>query len=70
MSAASWSGDFTRGHHAVASAPATSSASSARWTTWRSGIPRAWYWPQSQSENGESRPTCQRIVRSKKTLAA
>ena len=21
----------------------------------RSGIPRAWYWPQSQGENGESR---------------
>src|SRR5689334_3940393 len=36
----------------------------------RSGMPRAWYCRQSQSDHGDSRPTCQRIVRSKKTRAS
>ncbi len=34
------------------------------------GQPLAWYWPQSQSENGESRPIWKPTVRSKKTRAA
>ena len=29
----------------------------------RSGRPRAWYCPQSQSDHGAARPTCQRTVR-------
>ena len=33
-------------------------------------MPAAWYWRQSQSENGDSRPICQSIVRSQKTRAA
>ena len=33
----------------------------------RSGMPPAWYWPQPQIENGESRPTCQPKVRSQNT---
>ena len=33
-------------------------------------MPFAWYCPQSQSENGESRPIWKLIVRSKKTRAA
>ena len=43
---------------------ATSSPSSTHWTTWRSGIPRAWYCAQSQSENGDSRVICVFSVRS------
>ena len=35
-----------------------------RCTTCRSGMPRAWYWAQSQSENGDSRVTCVFSVRS------
>ena len=33
-------------------------------------MPAAWYCPQSQSENGDSRPSCQPTVRSQKTRAA
>src|SRR5689334_23202835 len=36
----------------------------------RFGMPRAWYCRQSQSDQGDSRPTCQRIVRSKNTRAS
>ena len=65
MSAASWSGDFRRGTNAAAIAPATTSACHdlLRGRAGR-GCPRAWYWPQSQIENGDSRPSCQPSVRS------
>src|SRR3954449_8075020 len=33
----------------------------------RFGMPRAWYCRQSQSDHGDSRPICQRTVRSQKT---
>ena len=33
-------------------------------------MPRAWYCPQSQSENGDSRPSCQPNVRSQNVRAA
>ena len=36
----------------------------------RSGIPFAWYWPQSQSENGEWRVTWIQTVWSQKTRSA
>ena len=64
VSAASWSGDLCRGTTAAASAPATSATSSTRWTMCRSGSPRAWYWRQSQTENGDDRPACHQIERS------
>src|SRR5690242_14635270 len=51
-------------------APTTSNAMATGCRNPRSGIPAAWYWPQPQIENGESRPTCQPKVRSQKTRAA
>ena len=39
-------------------------------TRCRSGIPLAWYWPQPQIENGDSRPSCQPSVRFQKMRAA
>ena len=50
--------------------PATTSTSSTCWTTCRSGTPAAWYWPQPQIENGDSRSSCQPKVRSPNTRAA
>src|SRR5512132_1041134 len=46
-----------------------SSTSSTRRRRCRSGRP-AWYWRQSQIENGDSRSTCQPSVRSQNTRAA
>src|SRR6266700_2929971 len=37
---------------------------------WRSGSPRAWYWPQSQSDHGAARPTWKPTVRVQKTCAS
>src|SRR2546421_611543 len=48
----------------------TSNPSSTYCTTWRFGIPRAWYWRQSHNENGDSRSIWFLTVRSKKTCAA
>ena len=70
MSAASCRIDFRRGTNATSTAPATTSTCSTCWTTWRSGTPAAWYWPQPQSENGESRSSWKPNVRSPKTRAA
>ncbi len=70
MSAASCRIDFRRGTNATSTAPATTSTSSTCWTTWRSGTPAAWYWPQPQSEKGESRSSWKPNVRSAKTRAA
>src|SRR3954447_5599736 len=39
-------------------------------TTCRFGMPRAWYCRQSQSDQGDSRPICQRTVRSQKTRSS
>ena len=37
---------------------------------WRSGSPRAWYWRQSQSDHGASRPIWNATVRFQKTCAS
>jgi hypothetical protein len=55
---------------AAATAPASTSPMSGSWTSRRSGIPAAWYCPQSQIENGDSRPSCQPSVLFQKTCAA
>ena len=70
MSAASCSGDLRRGKKASATAPASSAPCRKRWTRWRSGSPRAWYWPQSQSDQGASRPIWKPTVRVQKTCAS
>ena len=70
MSAASCRIDFRRGTKAVRTAPATTSTCSTCWTTCRSGTPAAWYCPQPQIENGESRSSWKPKVRSAKTRAA
>src|SRR5689334_12549838 len=36
----------------------------------RSGMPRAWYWRQSQSDHGEGLPTCHLTVRSQNTCSS
>src|SRR5205814_3302551 len=52
------------------SAAATTSAWKKRCRICRLGMPLAWYWRQSQIENGDSRLICQAIVRSQKTRRA
>src|SRR4051794_14705620 len=37
---------------------------------WRSGSPRAWYWPQSHRDHGAARPTWKPTVRVQKTCAS
>src|SRR5262249_5918082 len=41
-----------------------------RCTMWRSGSPRAWYWPQSQSDHGAARPIWKPTVRVQNTCAS
>ena len=64
VSAAMRSGERRRGNHASASAPTTSSDLQHALHEVQVGRPFAWYWPQSQSENGESRPIWKLTVRS------
>src|SRR4051812_18560895 len=68
--AASWSGDLRRGTKATTTAPIAISTVRPFRTRCRSGIPRAWYCPQSQSENGECRSNWETNVRSQKSRSA
>src|SRR5690348_13917779 len=70
VNATSWSGDLWRGTNATATAPTRSSTCSTRCTRWRSGSPRAWYWPQSQSDQGAARPIWKPTVRDQNTWAS
>ena len=70
VSAASWSGLLRLGTTATSAASATASATTTGCRKPRSGIPRAWYWPQPQIEKGESRPDWNPIVRSQNVRAA
>ena len=70
MSAASSSGPLRRGTTAATPASTIVQTWKTVWAEARSGMPRAWYCPQSQIENGESRSNWNPTVRSQNVRSA